>query len=148
MPLDDGRISSRESLIRKETAPLHKGARGLLTVVASRNWKSAARRSKPASELDLDSGAEIITNLKRKYGSDLDHQFVVNRELLANAPSRWQRCLDSSVRIAAAPSTATLTQPSYEQYPRRNRNADRRPQDHDDRSTSASSAKPVMASPA
>jgi len=45
----------------------------------------------------------------------------------------------------AAPSTATLTQPSYEQYPRRNRNADRRPQDHDDRgATSASSAKPVM----
>ncbi len=52
-----------------------------------------------ASELDLDSGAEIIANLKRKYGNDLDIRFVVNRELLGGMRLRvGSDVWDSSVR--------------------------------------------------
>ena len=52
-----------------------------------------------ASELALDLGAEIVTNLKRKYGSELATRFVVNRELLGGMRIRvGSDVWDSSVR--------------------------------------------------
>jgi F-type H+-transporting ATPase subunit delta len=52
-----------------------------------------------ATELNLESAAEIITNLKRKYGSDLDTRFVVNPELLGGMRLRvGSDVWDSSVR--------------------------------------------------
>jgi F-type H+-transporting ATPase subunit delta len=52
-----------------------------------------------ASELPLDSATEIINNLKRKYGADLDTQFVVNQELLGGMRIRVGNDVwDSSVR--------------------------------------------------
>jgi F-type H+-transporting ATPase subunit delta len=52
-----------------------------------------------ASELALDSGAEIVANLKRKYGSDLAARFVVNKELLGGMRIRvGSDVWDSSVR--------------------------------------------------
>lgn len=52
-----------------------------------------------ATELDLDSGTEIVTNLKRKYGSGLATKFVVNKELLGGMRIRvGSDVWDSSVR--------------------------------------------------
>src|SRR5207247_8104945 len=52
-----------------------------------------------ASNLSLDAAGEIITNLKRKYGNDLDTQFVVNPELLGGMRIRVGNDVwDSSVR--------------------------------------------------
>ena len=97
--LDDGRIRSLvKSLIEKK--PRHyinvlEAYKRLLRLELEK--RSATIET--ASELDLDSGAEIITNLKRKYGSDLDTQFVVNRELLGGMRLRvGSDVWDSSVR--------------------------------------------------
>ena len=52
-----------------------------------------------ATELDLDSGTEIVTNLKRKYGSGLATKFVVNKDLLGGMRIRvGSDVWDSSVR--------------------------------------------------
>ena len=52
-----------------------------------------------ATVLDLDSGTEIVTNLKRKYGSGLATQFVVNKDLLGGMRIRvGSDVWDSSVR--------------------------------------------------
>ena len=52
-----------------------------------------------ATELDLNSGTEIVTNLKRKYGSGLATKFVVNKELLGGMRIRvGSDVWDSSVR--------------------------------------------------
>lgn len=52
-----------------------------------------------ATELDLESGTEIVTNLKRKYGSGLATKFVVNKELLGGMRIRvGSDVWDSSVR--------------------------------------------------
>jgi F-type H+-transporting ATPase subunit delta len=46
-----------------------------------------------------EAGAQIVANLKRKYGSDLTAQFVVNKELLGGMRIRVGNDVwDSSVR--------------------------------------------------
>jgi F-type H+-transporting ATPase subunit delta len=52
-----------------------------------------------ASELPKESSAQILTNLKRKYGGDLAARFVVNKELLGGMRIRvGSDVWDSSVR--------------------------------------------------
>ena len=52
-----------------------------------------------ANDLSLDAATEIISNLKRKYGNDLDTQFVVNPELLGGMRIKVGNDVwDSSVR--------------------------------------------------
>ena len=52
-----------------------------------------------ASDLAWELGAEIVANLKRKYGSDLATRFVVNQELLGGMRIRvGSDVWDSSVR--------------------------------------------------
>jgi len=52
-----------------------------------------------ATELARDSGAQIVANLKRKYGGDLATRFVVNKELLGGMRIRvGSDVWDSSVR--------------------------------------------------
>ena len=52
-----------------------------------------------ATELSPDSGAQIVANLKRKYGSDLAANFVVNKDLLGGMRIRvGSDVWDSSVR--------------------------------------------------
>ena len=52
-----------------------------------------------ASELAPEAGAEIVANLKRKYGSELATRFVVNKELLGGMRIRvGSDVWDSSVR--------------------------------------------------
>ena len=52
-----------------------------------------------ATELAPAAGAEIVANLKRKYGSDLAAKFVVNQELLGGMRIRvGSDVWDSSVR--------------------------------------------------
>jgi F-type H+-transporting ATPase subunit delta len=52
-----------------------------------------------ATELPPESGAQIVANLKRKYGSDLAANFVVNKDLLGGMRIRVSSDVwDSSVR--------------------------------------------------
>ena len=52
-----------------------------------------------ASELPPDAAAQIVANLKRKYGSELAARFVVNPELLGGMRIRvGSDVWDSSVR--------------------------------------------------
>ena len=52
-----------------------------------------------ASELPSDAAAQILANLKRKYGNDLTAKFVVNPELLGGMRIRvGSDVWDSSVR--------------------------------------------------
>ena len=52
-----------------------------------------------ATELVPEVGARIVSNLKRKYGSDLTTRFVVNQELLGGMRIRvGSDVWDSSVR--------------------------------------------------
>jgi F-type H+-transporting ATPase subunit delta len=52
-----------------------------------------------ATELPPDSAAQIVANLKRKYGSKLAAKFVVNPELLGGMRIRvGSDVWDSSVR--------------------------------------------------
>lgn len=97
--LDDGRIRSLvKSLIEKK--PRHylnvlEAYKRLLRLEVEK--RTATIES--ASELELDLGTEIITNLKRKYGSELATRFVVNRELLGGMRIRvGSDVWDSSVR--------------------------------------------------
>ena len=97
--LDDGRIRSLvKSLIEKK--PRHylkvlEAYKRLLRLEAEK--RTATIES--ASELNLDLGTEIVTNLKRKYGSELATRFVVNRELLGGMRIRvGSDVWDSSVR--------------------------------------------------
>lgn len=52
-----------------------------------------------ATELAPDAGAQIVANLKRKYGSDLSARFLVNKDLLGGMRIRvGSDVWDSSVR--------------------------------------------------
>jgi F-type H+-transporting ATPase subunit delta len=52
-----------------------------------------------ATELPPDSAAQIVANLKRKYGNDLAARFVVNKDLLGGMRIRvGSDVWDSSVR--------------------------------------------------
>jgi F-type H+-transporting ATPase subunit delta len=80
--LDPGRIASLvDSLIARK--PRHhievlKNYRRLLRL----ELEKRRARIETASELDPTTSSELLTNLKRKYGSDLRTEFVVKPELL------------------------------------------------------------------
>ena len=80
--LDPGRISSLvDSLISKK--PRHyievlKNYRRLLRLELEKRRATI----ETASEVDSAARSEVIANLKKKYGSDLTTEFVVNPELL------------------------------------------------------------------
>jgi len=80
--LDRGRIASLvDSLIEKK--PRH-------YIDALKNYSRLLRlelekrqaRVESASEVDSTTSSELVSNLKKKYGSDLTTEFVVNPELL------------------------------------------------------------------
>jgi F-type H+-transporting ATPase subunit delta len=80
--LDPGRISSLvDSLVAKK--PRHymdvlKNYRRLLRL----ELEKRRARIETANAVDSTTGSEVVTSLKRKYGSDLTAEFVVNPELL------------------------------------------------------------------
>jgi len=80
--LDAGRIASLVgSLVERK--PRHyievlKDYRRLLRL----ELEKRRARVETASELDSSVSSELVNNLKKKYGSDLTTEFVVNRELL------------------------------------------------------------------
>jgi len=80
--LDPGRISSLvDSLIAKK--PRHyievlKNYRRLLRL----ELEKRQARIETASEVDPETSSELAANLKKKYGSDLTTEFLVNPELL------------------------------------------------------------------
>jgi F-type H+-transporting ATPase subunit delta len=80
--LDPGRIGSLvDSLIARK--PRHyvevlKNYRRLLRL----ELEKRQARIETASEVDVATTSELVANLKKKYGSDLTTQFVVNPELL------------------------------------------------------------------
>jgi F-type H+-transporting ATPase subunit delta len=56
-------------------------------------------RIETASEMDPATQSEVVTNLKKKYGSDLTPEFVVNPELLGGMRIRvGSDVWDGSVR--------------------------------------------------
>jgi len=80
--LDPGRIKSLvDSLIEKK--PRHyvnvlKNYRRLLRLEVEKR----RARVETASEVDPVVSSELVTNLRKKYGTDLTTEFVVNPELL------------------------------------------------------------------
>ena len=80
--LDPGRIVSLvDSLIAKK--PRHyvdvlKNYRRLLRL----ELEKRQAKIETASEVDSTTSSELVTNLKKKYGSDLTAEFVVKPELL------------------------------------------------------------------
>ena len=80
--LDPGRISSLvDSLIAKK--PRHyvdvlKNYRRLLRL----ELEKRQAKIETANEIDSATSSELVSNLKKKYGSDLATEFVVNPELL------------------------------------------------------------------
>jgi F-type H+-transporting ATPase subunit delta len=80
--LDPGRIKSLvDSLIEKK--PRHyvnvlKNYRRLLRLEVEKR----RARVETASEVDPVASSELVINLRKKYGSDLTTEFVVNPELL------------------------------------------------------------------
>ena len=97
--LDEGRIRSLvKSLIEKK--PRHyinvlEAYKRLLRLEVEKRTATI----ETAAPLDLDLGTEIVTNLKRKYGSGLATNFVVNGELLGGMRIRvGSDVWDTSVR--------------------------------------------------
>jgi len=80
--LDPGRIKSLvDSLIEKKPRnyiDVLKNYRRLLRL----EFEKRRARVETASELDSTTSSELIANLKKKYGSDLSAEFIVNPELL------------------------------------------------------------------
>ena len=97
--LDNGRISSLvKSLIEKK--PRHylqvlDAYKRLLRLEVEKRTATI----ETATELPPDSAAQIVANLKRKYGNDLTARFVVNKDLLGGMRIRvGSDVWDSSVR--------------------------------------------------
>jgi len=97
--LDGGRVASLvKSLIEKK--PRHyiqvlEAYQRLLRLEVEKRTATI----ETATELSPDSGAQIVANLKRKYGSDLAANFVVNKDLLGGMRIRvGSDVWDSSVR--------------------------------------------------
>jgi len=97
--LDPGRISS---VIDSVTA---RKPRNYINVL--KNYRRLLRlevekrraRIETASEMDPATQSEVVTNLKKKYGSDLTPEFVVNPELLGGMRIRvGSDVWDGSVR--------------------------------------------------
>lgn len=97
--LDSGRVASLvKSLIEKK--PRHyiqvlEAYKRLLRLEVEKRTATI----ETATELPADSAAQIVANLKRKYGNDLAAKFVVNPELLGGMRIRvGSDVWDSSVR--------------------------------------------------
>ena len=97
--LDSGRVASLvKSLIEKK--PRHyiqvlEAYKRLLRLEIEQRTATV----ETATELPPDSAAQIVANLKRKYGTDLAAKFVVNAELLGGMRIRvGSDVWDSSVR--------------------------------------------------
>jgi F-type H+-transporting ATPase subunit delta len=97
--LDSGRVASLvKSLIEKK--PRHyiqvlEAYQRLLRLEVEKRTATI----ETATELPPESGAQIVANLKRKYGDDLAANFVVNKDLLGGMRIRvGSDVWDSSVR--------------------------------------------------
>ena len=97
--LDPGRISSLvDSIISKK--PRHyidvlKNYRRLLRL----ELEKRQARIETANEVDSTTSSELVTNLKKKYGSNLTAEFVVNPQLLGGMRIRVGNDVwDGSVR--------------------------------------------------
>jgi F-type H+-transporting ATPase subunit delta len=97
--LDNGRIASLvKSLLDKKPRHYIKVLEAYKRLLRLEVEKRSAT-IETASELAPGSGAEIVANLKRKYGSDLATRFVVNKDLLGGMRIRvGSDVWDSSVR--------------------------------------------------
>jgi F-type H+-transporting ATPase subunit delta len=97
--LDNGRIASLVmSLIKKKPRNYIKILESYKRLLRLEMEKRSAT-IETASELAPASGAEIVANLKRKYGSQLATRFVVNKDLLGGMRIRvGSDVWDSSVR--------------------------------------------------
>jgi len=97
--LDGGRVSSLvKSLIEKKPRHLIQVLEAYKRLLRLEVEKRSAT-IETATELSPDAGAQIVANLKRKYGSDLAARFVVNSELLGGMRIRvGSDVWDSSVR--------------------------------------------------
>ena len=80
--LDRGRIASLvDSLIEKKPRHYTDALKNYSRLLRLELEKRQAR-VESASEVDSTTSSELVTNLKKKYGSDLTTEFVVNPELL------------------------------------------------------------------
>jgi len=80
--LDRGRIASLvDSLIEKKPRHYIDDLKNYSRLLRLELEKRQAR-VESASEVDSTTSSELVTNLKKKYGSDLTTEFVVNPELL------------------------------------------------------------------
>jgi F-type H+-transporting ATPase subunit delta len=97
--LDRGRISSLvSSLIEKKPRNYVRVLDAYKRLIRLEVEKRTAT-IESASELSPEARAEIVTNLRRKYGIDISTQFVVNPELLGGMRIRvGSDVWDSSVR--------------------------------------------------
>ena len=97
--LDNGRIASLViSLIKKKPRNYIKVLESYKRLLRLEVEKRSAT-IETATEVAPESGAQIMANLKRKYGSDLTIRFVVNKELLGGMRIRvGSDVWDSSVR--------------------------------------------------
>ncbi|MEY2493873.1 MAG: F-type H+-transporting ATPase subunit delta [Verrucomicrobiota bacterium] len=97
--LDSSRIASLvKSLIEKKPRNYIKVLESFKRLLRLEIEKRSAT-IETATELAADAGAQIVANLKRKYGSDLAAKFVVNPELLGGMRIRvGSDVWDSSVR--------------------------------------------------
>jgi F-type H+-transporting ATPase subunit delta len=97
--LDSGRISSLvDSLIARKPRNyigVLKNYRRLLRIEVEKR----RARIETASEVDRDTSSRLVANLKKKYGSDLTSEFVVNPQLLGGMRIRvGSDVWDGSVR--------------------------------------------------
>jgi F-type H+-transporting ATPase subunit delta len=97
--LDSTRIASlMKSLIEKKPRNYIKVLESYKRLLRLEVEKRSAT-IETATELVPEVGAQIVSNLKRKYGSDLTTRFVVNQELLGGMRIRvGSDVWDSSVR--------------------------------------------------
>lgn len=97
--LDKGRIASLViSLIKKKPRNYIKVLESYKRLLRLEVEKRTAT-IETATEMAPEASAQIVANLKAKYGSDLDARFVVNKELLGGMRIRvGSDVWDSSVR--------------------------------------------------
>jgi F-type H+-transporting ATPase subunit delta len=97
--LDNGRIAALVmALIKKKPRNYIKVLESYRRLLRLEMEKRSAT-IETATELAPDLSAQIVANLKRKYGSDLAARFVVNKELLGGMRIRvGSDVWDSSVR--------------------------------------------------
>jgi F-type H+-transporting ATPase subunit delta len=97
--LDPGRIASLVDLLiarkPRNYIGVLKNYRRLLRIEVEKR----RARIETASEVDRETGSTLVANLKKKYGSDLTAEFVVNPQLLGGMRIRvGSDVWDGSVR--------------------------------------------------